>query len=372
MEKRELVNQLYDLRTALLVLGVKCDEINKKETFEKMWADKHKNKNYFDYDDEDFVLYYETNCALSFEFEDKAYRTWGEWMWDNIIDMYDLNPNYDPLVILRNLYEIKYIDPIGKGNTSDFDLQRIKIEFNNRGLLTKYSSDIQIYHRMLCAFLNNINFLNYRKKVLEDAKTNKKSPYFRELYDGKKYGLFKRIKAQKEIDAILKNVNHDISYFEKDNKKDQALMIKKYYVCKIRNSNEKKADKEVLNEVKEAIKILEKKFSLLSKSDWADIDALIFFLESGRADSIKEALNLNDLKKYKDEIVASVDRVNQTVIQGIHAIRQDLNLYFNTLFSKLDNLNNSLVMVAKEISKNTAALHYSSEQICRAIHLATY
>lgn len=370
MEKKELLKELYDLRRVLLILAVKCDEVNKKILFEEKWNSKHGNKNYFDYDDEDFVLFYETNCKLAFEFPTKPKKGygWSDWLWENMIEMYDLNPTYEPLIRLRR-ETWNYLNPIKNGNTDMYLSNDIEKKYNEA--YNTFKKDAQIYERMLAAFVNNINFHQYRKKVLLDAKSNKNSPYFMDYIDKKKLGIFARKKAAKEIDDILKQVERDIKFFEKDNKKDEALMKQKYMTCSVRTKAEIKADEQALQEVKEASKILEKKYSFISKADWEDIDALIFFLESGRADTLKEALNLNDMKKYKDEIVASVDRVNRTVIKGIITIRRDLNVYFNTLFVKLDALNDSLINIAGEIAKNTEAIHYSSKQICQSIEKAT-
>lgn len=67
---------------------------------------------------------------------------------------------------------------------------------------------------------------------------------------------------------------------------------------------------------------------ILSVSDWDDLDLIIYYLETNRADTIKEALQLKDRQRQNDELVKAIDNAGQsisdTISGGFMQMRTDM------------------------------------------------
>lgn len=365
MEKNELVKQLYELRTGLLVLALSRQAIEKREEFdnlclrEKMYHSKMTDSN--------VISSYQYNCPTTTNFNAGDIKEWPAI--SEFIKMYNLSighiviggflefvPHY--VFLFDHLAEKKLLPKYWKKalktkvwRKSVLDGSMFKMNY------PAYDSNKDINRAIDNFNMVNINVLKIKKQICEDALVNKNSALLKyySLHDVECYFI-------PRINYLLEHRNEIVEDVEN-------YCIAKYGIPYMRSQEQISADFELINEISRGITLLENKYSFISKSDWKDIDAILFFLESGRADTLKEALNLNDLKKYKEEIVASVDRVNRNIINGINAVRNDLDYYFNTMFDKLDGLNSSLVDVAKNISANTSAIRYSSNEICNLIKL---
>lgn len=370
MEKKQLISELYDLRTALLLLSLEFDAIKKKERFELSWNDKHKDKNVWSITDGDLTTYYMWVCPLTTHFVPNSRIEWD--VWENIITMFDLNRDnvtwrnmrwYYPNYIM--LFDWTFADGFVNGN-------RICRKFYKKGsLFKKWAIDPEYFYkhgthdgdptepfercvRIFRCF--NINVLQTEYEICQDALNNKRSALLK-LY------------PKKVIEGIvIPEIKEQIDRQKKAIEKYKNLMLDRYGISVPRDNEIKHKDELLLKEMTSALKVLENKYSFISYRDWENIDGIIYFLETGRADTIKESLNLLDLRKYKDEIVGAIDSITRTMIQGIQAIRQDLNVYFNTLFDQLDCLNENLVGISYDIANNTAAINRSSEEIAHSIN----
>ena len=368
MEKKELIKNLYDLRTGLLLLALQCDDIDRRNWFDNYV---HQHPMFI----RDLTEPHITGAYLTFEnvktpFDPKSGKEWPAI--NELIEMADADRNH---ILFEGL--IKYIPDYvflfdHMSPKPVFDKYWKKATKSKSTILREsvYEPGVKYYSKFPRSFygLNdtidltveyfkykNINVLKIQKQICEDALKNKNSP------------LLKYYKEKIIQNYFIPKIDWLIEHHEENAATDVKYCLDNYYMYLKRTDAEVKQDQVNLKQVKEAIKILEDKYNFISRVDWNDIDAFIYFLETGRADTMKEALNLNDLKKYKDEIVASVNRVNDNVIRGITAIRQDLHRYFSTLFYQLNSLNASLESVAGEIANNTRAINYSSDQICRLI-----
>lgn len=362
MEKKELLQNLYDLRTALLLMAVKCDDLGRRNHFDRLC----KEEKMYSSDQEDpyVTSVYQYNAEPLIDYDPDSKESWPAIK--NWIKMYGLAENH---ILIEGLskfvpdyvFLFDHLSP--KPKFIKFWKKAHKYQSSTESQYFGYVYYPQkffgINENIELAMDNfnllNVNVLKIKKKICEDALVNKKSPLLRYYKQKEIYRYF-----LPRIEFLIKNRHKTTATAEYKCKQ-------KYGVIAPRTKQKIAIDKKITNELSKATHILEEKYSFVSRTDWRDIDCFIYFLETGRADTMKEALNLNDLKKYKDEIVASVDRVNRTVIQGITALRNDLSTYFNTLFSHLDSLNNSLIDIADELRKNRYAISYSSNQICRAI-----
>lgn len=90
-----------------------------------------------------------------------------------------------------------------------------------------------------------------------------------------------------------------------------------------------------VREAREVYRIFANEFiGFLDPRDWRFVDLLIFYLHTGRADNLKEALQLADKQEQTDAIV-----------QALHEIK-------NTLSAKLDAINNTISACAERILAN--------------------
>lgn len=79
--------------------------------------------------------------------------------------------------------------------------------------------------------------------------------------------------------------------------------------------------------------------SVLDIRDWAHIDLIIFNFETGRADTLKEALQQVDRRVQTDEIIEAIESagnyISSTIRMSMNELRSDLNKSFNRLSEQL-------------------------------------
>lgn len=79
--------------------------------------------------------------------------------------------------------------------------------------------------------------------------------------------------------------------------------------------------------------------TVLDIRDWQHIDLVIFYFETGRADTLKEALQQVDRKVQTDEIIEAIETAGQnissTIRMSMNELRGDLNKSFNRLSEQL-------------------------------------
>ena len=62
---------------------------------------------------------------------------------------------------------------------------------------------------------------------------------------------------------------------------------------------------------------------VITEADWANIDLLIFYLETGRADSLKEALQLVDKQRQTDQITYAIHEAGNYIVNTLgHRLNQ--------------------------------------------------
>ena len=110
--------------------------------------------------------------------------------------------------------------------------------------------------------------------------------------------------------------------------------------------------------------------SVLDIRDWEHIDLIIFNFETGRADTLKEALQQVDRKVQTDEIIEAIETAGQnissTIRMSMNELRSDLNKSFNRLseqlaiqhaeqMTALGNINRSIERTNESIAKLQSA-----------------
>lgn len=124
--------------------------------------------------------------------------------------------------------------------------------------------------------------------------------------------------------------------------------------------------------------MLETSTGVITEADWANIDLLIFYLETGRADSLKEALQLVDKQRQTDQITYAIheasshivntlgDRLNRLggIIQAgftglARQIQFNHNEAMNTLLNSFSGLENTINAGNQEMSKKLGNIQAS-------------
>lgn len=110
--------------------------------------------------------------------------------------------------------------------------------------------------------------------------------------------------------------------------------------------------------------------SVLDIRDWEHIDLIIFNFETGRADTLKEALQQVDRRVQTDEIIEAIESAGSSIAATINVtmreLRSDLNKSFNKLseqltiqhaeqMTALGNINRSIERTNESIAKLQSA-----------------
>lgn len=110
--------------------------------------------------------------------------------------------------------------------------------------------------------------------------------------------------------------------------------------------------------------------TLLDIRDWQHIDLIIFNFETGRADTLKEALQQVDRRVQTDEIIEAIESAGSSIAATINVtmreLRSDLNKSFNRLseqlaiqhaeqMTALGNINRSIERTNESIAKLQSA-----------------
>lgn len=86
--------------------------------------------------------------------------------------------------------------------------------------------------------------------------------------------------------------------------------------------------------------------AIINESDWKNLDILIYYLQSNRADGIKEALQLMDRQKQTEQIIQMVGLATQSITETIDSTMQTLGevLYksFSVISGQLSDISGQL------------------------------
>lgn len=168
----------------------------------------------------------------------------------------------------------------------------------------------------------------------------------------KKYYLKNQQKKIKEAEIAIESCKKDCSNDEeilKDIMEENPVLIEEE-MAKINDIEQKAAD--VLVELTTTYE------PFLLREDWQNIDLLIFYLQTGRADTLKEALVLADRQRQTDAIVNEISKATksiasaikastQTVVTGIKNATSTINTNLTTLI-EMTEMQNALARHANK------------------------
>lgn len=94
--------------------------------------------------------------------------------------------------------------------------------------------------------------------------------------------------------------------------------------------------------------------AVLDFRDWQNIDLIIFYFETGRADSLKEALGLVDRERQTERIVDSIARATREICKTISMASMSIN---NTISTCCDGLARRLDSIDANMSEQNQVLY---------------
>lgn len=120
--------------------------------------------------------------------------------------------------------------------------------------------------------------------------------------------------------------------------------------------------------------VLEDHFSpLLNPSDWENIDLCIYYLQTGRAESIKECLQLVDRQRQTNEIVNAVqqasDRICNEIHSGFTALGKTMIKCFNSVSAQLESISSQIANEHNEVINALNRINDSNSAILSATQL---
>lgn len=123
---------------------------------------------------------------------------------------------------------------------------------------------------------------------------------------------------EKRVDAFIDKAKYDISVINNDIKKVQKNSV----------------------DIKQAL--IETYKDLLNPADWQHIDVIMYYIETHRADSIKEALNIIDSKLQFEQlanvVVSSAEAVCGYIQRGFIKLNNNLTSSHNMIMDKLGDI----------------------------------
>lgn len=228
--------------------------------------------------------------------------------------------------------------------------------------------------------------LNYKKKLKAKLKTQQDNVYhFRldlrvisgRIEELSRFSLFGK-KNRQQLKAIeekrLKEYSDLLLICEENVKKTTDAISeteeKLNYMIEVEAPQKKlKKEKElenlkekIIKETKASISLLNsfKKTSIIDERDWGNLDVIIYELETGRADTIKEALQQTDLYIRHNEIVSLIKVATASVCRAIQDSIDELSHSFNREISLLRSdaaeLNSNLISMVNAQKLGNALL----------------
>lgn len=98
----------------------------------------------------------------------------------------------------------------------------------------------------------------------------------------------------------------------------------------------------------------------LNESDWCNIDLIVHYIETGRADSLKEALIQVDRQRQTDQIVQAIQVAQESISQHIESafarMGQALALSFERLDARLQSISGQLAASSQSTLASQRAL----------------
>ena len=133
--------------------------------------------------------------------------------------------------------------------------------------------------------------------------------------------------------------------------------IERLKIAKIQIQKDREVEREKLEYISKMIENLEEALydrynNKVNKSDWKNIDLLLYYLKTNRADTLKEALQLMDKQRQTDEIVKAIGEATQSIQDTIHTTMREMS---EALIQSFSVISNQLSQISKNQNTIIAA-----------------
>ena len=155
-------------------------------------------------------------------------------------------------------------------------------------------------------------------------------------------------KLEKEVQQDIKEETANLKALKKEH--EELLLALSEHEEKKEKENKKDATKiAAIAEESQAIykKLAATYASTIMEDDWKNIDLLIFYLQSGRAESCKEALQLVDRQRQTDQITKAIADASTTISNSIRNYTQILG---NLIVQSSANMESQIRNIGREIN----------------------
>lgn len=152
---------------------------------------------------------------------------------------------------------------------------------------------------------------------------------------------FRKYKGEKEdAEKSIREMNNELAGYQMERKllepklnECYAVVNRSKAIVERDRAYRSKLSQEMYNALVAQFK------SVLDIRDWQHIDLVIFYFETGRADTLKEALQQVDRRVQTDEIIEAIESagnyISSTIRMSMNELRSDLNKSFNRLSEQL-------------------------------------
>lgn len=191
--------------------------------------------------------------------------------------------------------------------------------------------------------------------------------------------IIQKNKAKKKGEKIFASyVKEKELLVEQSESQTKALQqkiakLQKEYDDLVEERNEYKSKQGIIAGVYK--KALENSYGkLVNKSDWENIDLIIFYLQTGRADTLKECLQLVDKQKQTDQIVNAIDRASSsicsTIKAGVMALGEVMVSGFNSLSNQINVLGEQILSQQSDMIKAMGKIQATDSALLSATQLS--
>lgn len=186
------------------------------------------------------------------------------------------------------------------------------------------------------------------------AITKKRNSY-KKQYDTYKFQYENEIK--KQIIALTKNIE-DLELEIEKIETDYSIR----YPKATEEINEHTQEiRSIASDTQATVIALNKAYGhILSQTDWNNLDPVIFYLQTGRADNIKEALVLVDKQRQNNAILQELSNVSKSIVNTLNSGFDNLSSTMDSQFSRLSSqINGSLTQshnLQRQLSSQTRQL----------------
>lgn len=195
-----------------------------------------------------------------------------------------------------------------------------------------------------------IIFALKKSKVLKECKIKAKN-----ISDSKKTFFSKKSVLENEIEKAKQEWSKAEANFTTANKcyLEECLSIENEYTVAVKNAQNKLNAQSAIAKThitagSALITVLNNTFSdIIDYRDWGNIDYIIYTLETRRADTMKEALQLTDQEKRANRIIEAVRQASaeicRTLDLSIGRLQNDMRLCFNILNDRMTQQANTIL-----------------------------